>query len=316
LVRIRSSLSDKSLDLTRRRILAHLAAFAGFSTWAPAIALAQTTEEVYESPYNYIIIKREGGVVSFRRMENGATVSAIDLASPARQVIAYTRYLFAPILVKPAPREVLNIGFGAGAINRLFTTTFPSAKLVTVEIDPMVVDLARKFTDFHASDSDRIVVADGRRYLRQNTNRWDWIIIDAFVRNSQIPPHLTTVEFFKLVQSRLVDDGVMAMNILNGSRLYASLVATIQAVFPKTLFLVAPGRDNVVALAGNAATMDLAAAVKVAKPADLHGMDGFGVSLSDIQQNAHILDAAATAVVLTDEFSPTEYLSTEGGRGR
>jgi spermidine synthase len=296
--------------------LAHLAASAGLLALEPAIALAQGTEEVFESPYNYIIVKREGSVVSFRRMENGATVSAVDLANPAQQIVAYTRYLMAPILVKPAPRAVLNIGFGAGAINRLFTITFPSAKLVTVEIDPMVVDLARKFTSFHESAADRIVVADGRRYLRQNTDRWDWVIIDAFVRNSQIPPHLTTVEFFKLVQSRLVDDGVMAMNILNGSRLYASLVATIQAVFPKTLFLAPPGRDNVVALAGNAATTDLAAAVKAAKPGDLRGMDAFGVSLSDIQANARVPVVAADAVVLTDEFSPTEYLSTEGGRGR
>ena len=84
-------------------------------------------ETVRESLYNYLIISRDGSVVKFRRMENGATVSAIDLANPQRQVISYTAALFAPTLVK-TPRRVLNIGLGAGAINRLFESTLSGVR--------------------------------------------------------------------------------------------------------------------------------------------------------------------------------------------
>jgi hypothetical protein len=44
-------------------------------------------ETVRESVFNYVIISRDGPVVRFRRMENGATVSAIDLSRPTRQVV-------------------------------------------------------------------------------------------------------------------------------------------------------------------------------------------------------------------------------------
>lgn len=291
---------------TRRALLLAAAArvLAGHAAAAP-------NELVRESAYNYIIVTQDGSLVSFRRMENGARVSAIDLARPAYQVIPYTRYLFAPALINAAPRRVLNIGLGAGSFNRLFTLCYPDAKLTTVEIDPMIVDLAAQFTRFTQSPNDEVVINDGRRYLNRSGARWDWIVIDAFVRNSQYPPHMATHEFFQTVSDHLADKGLLAINVIQGNKLFSCLVATIMIVFPNCLLFAAPDSQNVIVLASRDAATPLRRPL-TAPPAALAAlMKENGVDLARMAEGASAPRAADCPRPLTDDFSPTEFLGAE-----
>jgi spermidine synthase len=270
-------------------------------------------EQTFESPYNFIIVKTMGRTVSFRRMENGKDLSAIDLDNPARQVIPYTGTLFAAALIQPRPAKVLNIGLGAGAINRLFEIAFPQARMTTVEIDPMIVDVARRLTGFAESANNKVVIADGRRYLKQNTETWDWLVIDAYVRNSQVPPHLTTVEFFELAKNRLADHGVLVMNLHQGSKVFASIVATLVKAFPDVALLYVPKGNNVVVLA-TTTTGTLAKTLREASADGLADIRRFGVDWATFRTPVDPATVVGEAMVLTDDFAPTEFLS--GGRTR
>lgn len=303
------------LFLPRRRILAVMAGgivLAVASRWW----LAEKADQTYESAYNTIIVKTDGRVITFRRIETGNIVSAIDLDHPARQVIPYTGYLLAPALVNAHPAKVLNIGLGAGAFNRLFSIGFPEARMTTVEIDPMIVDVARRLTDFKEGANDKVVIADGRRYLHRTDENFDWIIIDAYVRNSQVPPHLTTVEFFTLAGSRLAERGVLAMNLHNSAPVFASIVATLTKVFPDVALLTVPNPSdpthlNVIVLA--AKTKGELAELLRAAPADgLPDLKVYGVDWASFREPADPATVTAGAMVLTDDFAPTEFLS--GGR--
>lgn len=151
------------------------------------------------SSYNNINISIENGnTVVFRRKENNNALSAIDLNNPAKLVISYTKLLFTPLLYHPNPLSVLNIGLGAGAFNRLFNIIYPDAKLVSVEIDSMVLNSAIKHTGLIETIKNQIFIADGREYISKIEDKWDWVILDAFTANSQIPSHLSTLEFFNL----------------------------------------------------------------------------------------------------------------------
>lgn len=280
---------------------------------APMTAVAADAAEsrsVYDSLYNHLIVERSGDLVTFRRMENGAVVSALDLSRPAHQIVAYNRTLFAPALVKPDPSRVLNIGLGAASFNRLFTTIFPEALLVTAEIDRMIVDVTRERTGYIEDEHDRVAVSDGRVFLRRDDRRWDWIVIDAFIRNSQIPPHLTTREFYRTVAQRLVPDGVMAMNIHAGTRLFDSLVVTIRDSFAQSVFFRVPARDNVIAVAVDYETPSLVDRLRV--PSELAGrLRPYGVDLAAIREQ-RIADAnpmlAGDGPLLTDDYAPVEFL--------
>jgi len=227
-------------DARTRRSFLQLAAVASGCAFAVDAAAAQPKELVRESIYNYIIVSRSGSVVSFRRMENGASISAIDMSRPSYQVIDYAKFLFAGALVDPNPSNVLSIGLGAGSFNRLFNLLYPDAELTTVEIDPMIRDLAVEFTDFQESPKNKVVIEDGRRFLRRSAEYWNWIVVDAFVKNSQYPPHMATREFFSLIAGHLSPGGILLINVLQGSKLFDCMIATISSVFPRVASLDVP----------------------------------------------------------------------------
>jgi spermidine synthase len=294
------------VEATRRRLLQWTTGLA--SSFALGAAAAKPDERVRESVYNYIIVTLDDSKVSFRRLENGAEVSAIDINRPSYQIIPYTKYLFAAALVNDAPAKALSIGLGAGSFNRLFNLRYPGARLTTVEIDRMILDLAVEYTAFRQSANNAVVIDDGRRFLHKSDDRWDWIVIDAFVRNSQYPSHLATHEFFTLVADHLSDGGVLAINVIRGNKLFGCLVATINIVFPNCLVYEVPDSGNAIVLAAKNAAPPIVRQLKTALVAQGALMKDNGVDLSAMRTTGapptHVLCAAP----LTDDFAPTEFL--------
>ena len=85
-------------------------------------------------------------------------------------------------------------------------------------------------------------VGDGRFLLNQTEQHFSVIGIDAY-RPPYIPWHLTTVEFFNEVKSRLSSDGVVAINVGRTDtdrRLVDALSNTLLQVFPTVHALDAP----------------------------------------------------------------------------
>jgi spermidine synthase len=272
---------------------------------------------VRESVYNYLKIERVGSVIKFRRLENGAAVSAIDLADPRRQIIPYTATMFAAALVNPNPAHVLNIGLGAGAFDRLFESGFKDAALTTVEIDPMMFDVAKVYTGFQPDDRDKIVINDGRRYLRLSEAKWDWIVLDAYVRRSQVPPQFTTVEFYQLVASRLNDYGVFVDNLHAGTELYQSTVKTLAAVFPQVVYFTVPPSGNVIAVAVTYKTPRLDQQILSQDLSRLPALSAWNVDYAAIRGNLVMpehIDVPRGVKILTDDFAPAEYLEAQPAR--
>lgn len=295
-------------QISRRAILHGISSAAALLPLYPGAGRAEQLTR--ESVYNYVIIEKEKSVVSFRRVENGEIVSAIDLSNRERQVIPYTRYLFLPALIDASPRTVLNIGLGAGAFNRLFNAAFPRSQLTTVEIDPMIVAIAREFTGFIETADNRVEIADGRRFLRKHEASWDWIVLDAYVRKSQIPPHLTTAEFFQLVRSRLAADGIFVGNIAGSSEFIRRVAVTIESVFPGSVFWPVPGSGNVIATASLAPQLETRLTTAGAPKLDFD-LVKCDVDLPLLAKGPHWSVTADSSQILTDDFAPTEYLNRD-----
>lgn len=191
---------------------------------------------IRESAYNRVIISSAGSVVRFSRVENDATIAAIDLSNPKRLVCPSIATMFSAALLKPNPEQTFNIGLGSGAFSRLFLSAFRNAKLTTVEIDPLIVELAQTYAKYRPGRGDTVIVGDGRTHLGQSEHRFDWIVLDAFVRKSKVPSHLTTVEFYRMVAAKLTDDGVFVANFVSGTPFFRKHLKTLTAVFPQVVF--------------------------------------------------------------------------------
>jgi spermidine synthase len=105
-----------------------------------------------------------------------------------------------------------------------------------VEIDPAVIAAATRFFGVPRDGRMRLVPADGRLFVARAPERYDVIILDAFLIDT-IPFHLATREFFVTVRERLAPGGVLASNVigaLDGPRsgFFRAVYKTLGEVFP------------------------------------------------------------------------------------
>lgn len=166
--------------------------------------------------------------------------SAMYLDDPYRTRFRYTDFFDLGLAYNAGARDVLFVGLGAGSAEKRMWRDFPDVDLNVVELDPIVVDVAHRF--FAVPENDprlEITVGDGRRYLADDSRKWDVIVIDAFFADA-IPFHLVTQEFLQLARSRLAPGGVIVTNAIGaidgpGSKLFRSIYRTYRTVFPTVL---------------------------------------------------------------------------------
>ncbi len=195
-----------------------------------------------ESVYNYLQIKDDGqstvfstnvlfGVQSKRVRDGSLTGMYFDYA------------LAAPTMTGGG--DILILGMGTGTFAEQCRRYFPASRITGVEIDEKIIALSRKF--FELPEDIPVVAYDGRAYLQADSSRYDVIMVDAF-RDITIPFQMSSLEFFRLVESHLAPGGVMVVNLNmkagygasgeteNGDFLSGNinrrLIDTIAAVFP------------------------------------------------------------------------------------
>ena len=246
------------------------------------------------------------------------TQSAIDLARPERSVVGYDEALLATLAFRPGIRRVCVIGLGGGSFQRAFARLRPDAEIDSIEIDPVVRDVAREYFLYRESDRVRTVISDGRVYLSRPGPSYDLIVLDAF-HSTGVPFHLTTREFFQAVRRRLSPDGIFAANfvgqLMGGEgRLFWATYRTIRRQFGQTWVAstyISEGRPPV---AGNLmvyATVSSdpmaldeiqRAAAELASRWDLRQIEEF------MRVLVHAPEPPAGIPELTDAYAPVEAL--------
>jgi len=117
-----------------------------------------------------------------------------------------------PMAVHPSPTRVLVIGAGDGGVIRELTRYSHVQHIDLVEIDPMVVEVSRKFLLQTACSLDdprvHIHYEDGLRWVRKCEDAYDLIIVDS---TDPFGPgeDLFTKEFYGNCFKALKEDGIM-----------------------------------------------------------------------------------------------------------
>jgi spermidine synthase len=156
------------------------------------------------------------------------------------------------------------LGLGGGLITKRFWHDYPEMKIDSVEIDPVVVDVARQYFAFPTDPRLRVFTQDARRYVQTTTDTYDIVVVDAYYADA-MPFHLTTQEFFRETKARMAPDGVLAYNVISslegdGSRLFRTMYRTAGTVWKHLwVFSVNTGvaalpasRQNIIVLATDA----------------------------------------------------------------
>jgi len=171
--------------------------------------------------------------MAFGSVQAPGRQTCFRLNEPQRMVFNYTRMMMSSLFVKPDPKRVLVIGLGGGTLPMALAQVLPQARIDTVEIDPAVVNVARRYFGYQTSPRQRVHQADGRAFVEQAVREkrsYDLIMLDAF-DYTYIPAHLMTREFLQQVKTLLSPGGVLAANTFASSDLYDRESATYQSVF-------------------------------------------------------------------------------------
>ena len=173
-------------------------------------------ETVYETQTAYQQLEVVDDGTTRTLYLDGVPHSSMYLHRPDRYVFEYTRYFHLAVLAvddSEAVDRVLFVGGGGFSGPKRFLAEY-DVTVDVVEIDPTVVDAARRY--FGVEDSGRLNIhtMDGREFLEGTNHTYDVVVLDAY-RADRVPYHLTTAEFMGLVRDRLDSDGVVVANVIS-----------------------------------------------------------------------------------------------------
>ncbi|HEX6867705.1 MAG TPA: fused MFS/spermidine synthase [Candidatus Limnocylindrales bacterium] len=294
----------------RRRAIA----LGGGSLVLGAVALLVPSPCDTESAYYCIDIREADDAAAGRFLIlDGLTHAYVDLDDPTRLRFGYIRR-FADVAsvalgAAPAPVDALHIGGGGFSFPRYLAATRPDARQTVLELDPVVLGLARSQLGFAEDPTIAVRVGDARRSIvGEPTAGYDLVVGDAF-GGLAVPWHLTTREFVAEIDRVLRPGGTVVMNLIDGPalRFVRAEAATLLerfdhvAVISGTPTLAGDTGGNVVLVASDEA-IDGDAILASVRTWDEGGTTGIVVG------DAEIDDFVGDARPLSDDFAPVDQL--------
>ena len=197
----------------------------------------------YAEGWNATVSVWEG--VTGRALKVNGKADASDYGDMDTQIIAG----LAPVAARPQPRAAFVVGYGSGVTARVLADIPGMQRVRVVEIEPAVLEMDRFF--LHVNDTAlarpnvSVIVDDARSALQIDPTRYDIVVSEPSNPWLAGVATLYTPEFFRVVRSRLADDGVFCQWV----QLYqlplpvvAGIVRNVRAVFPHVqLWFGAPG---------------------------------------------------------------------------
>lgn len=164
-----------------------------------------------ESQYNIIKVLKEGDDL-YLCLNNYSAYHSKSLDKNHLSRSYYDYFLLGPI-VKDV-KNVLILGNCAGTTMSSLSYFF-DLNILAIEIDPELTETGKKYFNLELNENKTVIHKDARVFLKNNNKKYDMIIIDLYSGNAYVPFHLATIEFFKLVNESLSENGVLLINIPN-----------------------------------------------------------------------------------------------------
>jgi spermidine synthase len=112
-------------------------------------------------------------------------------------------------------KSILILGMGAGCVIETLRKDFQNdAKITAVEIDKVVIDIAKKYFDVGRFSNLKIVEDDAFEYVKNNKTKHDLIIVDLFI-DKETPSQFSSDEFLQNILHSLSSKGNILFNTVN-----------------------------------------------------------------------------------------------------
>src|SRR5713101_6411283 len=187
-----------------------------FAVIAPCVLACAAQTAIYEkaSHYNTIVVTEDSnGLRTLLFERGGSRQSVVKPGDPDHLELHYTQVALVGLALCEGPRRILVVGLGGGTLPTFLRKHYPAAAIDVAEIDPDVVDVAKKYFGFREDERMRAHVGDGRQFIENAVQAdYDIIFLDAFGARD-VPKQLTTREFLQITRRALKPSGGVVSNV-------------------------------------------------------------------------------------------------------
>src|SRR5690606_2485404 len=153
---------------------------------------------------------------------NGTPQSHVNLANQGEVFFEYIQRMTHVIDLLARSREpitALHLGAGALTLPRYIEHTRPGSRQQVIELERELVAFVREHLPLPRGANIRVRYGDARATLATLPEGLrgsvDLLVVDVF-SGSRIPPHVTTIEFYRDAVDVLTRDGIVLVNIADG----------------------------------------------------------------------------------------------------
>jgi spermidine synthase len=171
--------------------------------------------------------------------------SQMVVSQPDFLALAYTRTMMAFEIFTPKPREIALIGLGGGSIAKWCYRHHPNTKLTVIEINPHVIAVRDMFRIPQVNQRFRILCEDGAKFVAKTAARFDVLLVDCF-STDHLPRELSSQEFYDNCNERLIDAGLLVVNLCGKPR---NILSRIRKSFDGQVLLSSDDDGNTVVFA-------------------------------------------------------------------
>jgi spermidine synthase len=185
---------------------------------------------------------------AYELVVDGTPQSHVNLENPSDLFFEYIvrmGHVIDRLGMPGEPLTALHLGAGAFTLPRYIEATRPGSRQQVLELEPALVELVRRELPLPKGASIRVRYGDARETLNKLPaglrGSVDLLVVDVF-GGARIPAHVTSAEFYAECAAFLKPDGVMLVNVADGSgALFArGQGATVSMVFADVAVMAEP----------------------------------------------------------------------------
>jgi spermidine synthase len=177
---------------------------------------------------------------------------AMRVRKPHWIELEYAQQMMAWMLFQDAPRHIVQLGLGTGALTKFCYRQFAESQVTAVELNPAVIRVCRDMFKLPRDDERLSVLEmDAADYIEAvSPGSLDVLQIDLYDATAR-GPVLDTPEFYSACARALSPGGMATVNLFGDHPSFKRNIKAMRYAFPMVITLPEVHEGNVVALAAN-----------------------------------------------------------------